>query len=133
MGAGSGGGYANLGPSLQGNVQAVVNKYPYNSHSGLFGVKGNGSARVIISDNPPATAKAFFKDLSKGGMTSTVSKSDQKGMKITKFIDGSSVSYRPNSKSGSPSVNLLITTGSKNQNYKIHFEQTGWMPKKEKQ
>jgi hypothetical protein len=132
MGAGSGGGYASLGPSLLGNVQSVVNKYPYSSHSGLFGVKGNGSARVIVSDNPSTTAQAFFKDLSKGGSTSSVAKTDPKGMKMTKFIDGSSVTYRPNSKSGSPSVNLLITSGSKYQNYKIHFEQTGWMPKKDK-
>lgn len=124
MGAGSGGGLNNLGPSLQANMDKFANKYGLNSHSGLFGVKGDGSARVIITESPAETAKEFFKDLSSGGKTTKKlggSDPSSKGHRVTVFIDGSSLYYRPVSKSGSPSVNLQ-TPGPRGKNYKIHFE-----------
>lgn len=124
MGAGSGGGLNNLGPSLQANVDKFAHKYGLNHQSGLFGAKGKGSARVISSENPTDTAKMFFKDLSQGGKTSKRiggSNPNSKGHEVTVFIDGSSLYYRPKSKSGSPSVNIQIP-GPRGKNYKIHFE-----------
>jgi hypothetical protein len=124
MGAGSGGGLDSLGPSLQANMDNFASKYGLNPHSGLFGVKGKGSARVITSESPDKTAKEFFKDLSSGGKTTKKlggSHPNSKGHKVTVFIDGSSLYYRPVSKSGSPSVSIK-TPGAQGKNYKIHFE-----------
>jgi hypothetical protein len=124
MGAGTGGGLYNSAPTLQANMQKFANKYGLNSHSGMFGVKGTGSARVILSHDPAKTAKAFFQDLSSGGKTTAIIggvNQSSKGHKVTVFIDGSSLYYRPVSKSGSPSVNIQ-TPGPRGKNYKIHFE-----------
>ena len=135
MGSGQGGGLRFGQPSLQANIDSVASKYGFGSKSGLLGVPGTGSARVIVSKNPKETAKALYKELSRGGDSKVISKlkgekgGDVKNHKMTVFPDGSSVYYRPNSKSGSPSVNIK-TTGPRGKNYKIHFEKTGWQPGK---
>ena len=128
MGAKLGGGPSYSGPSLKGNIAANSSNFPFNKTSGLFGKPGKGKSRVIESTDPDATAKDFFTKLSKGA------KITQKGggTLVGNFGDGSSVFYRPNSKSGGPAVNIKIKPpanasqkSEKPQRYKIHFEPIG--------
>ncbi|NBR64909.1 MAG: hypothetical protein EBS85_03515 [Micrococcales bacterium] len=125
MGSGTGGGFSG-GASLGANVARLAGKYGFNQQSGKFGVSGEGKSRVIVSDNPTATAQAFFKDLSAGGKVSNTGKG-----KVAIFSDKSSVFFRETSSSGGPAVNIKIT-GSQAQRYKIHFEPTGWIKGKDK-
>jgi hypothetical protein len=125
MGSGTGGGFSG-GASLAANVARLAGKYEFNKLSGKFGVSGEGKSRVIVSDNPTATAQSFFKDLSAGGKVSEVSKG-----KIAIFSDKSTVFFRETSSSGGPAVNIKLT-GLQGQRYKIHFEPTGWTKGKDK-
>ena len=121
MGAGSGGGPSIKGPSLQANIARLQHKFTFSNKAGKFGVSGSGRARVIVSENPKATARQFFESLSIGSV-----KTKGAGWELGKFSDGSAVFFRPISKSGGPAVNIKVK-GSKPIRYKVHFEQTGWV------
>jgi hypothetical protein len=125
MGSGTGGGFSG-GASLAANIARLGGKYEFNKQSGKFGVSGVGKSRVIVSDNPKATAQALFKDLSAGGKVSKIDKG-----KIAIFSDKSTVFFRETSSSGGPAVNIKIT-GGQGQRYKIHFEPIGWTKGKDK-
>ena len=67
---------------------------------------------------PGKTAKQFYDTLGSGGVEKPLP--GGKGWR-SRFDDGSSVVYRPWSKSGSPAVEITVNT-AKGDRYKIHFE-----------
>jgi len=125
MGAGHGGGYSespSSGAAFRENIKDLAKKFPLD-HDGRFGKPGRGRAQVVVSGDPAATAKEFYKKLGAGGREQILP--NGKGG-ITWFDDGSRVVYRPVSSSdGSPAVDITIT-GSDGDQYKIHFQPTGF-------
>jgi hypothetical protein len=114
MGGGAGGGY--VGRSLASNILRLSTKYPLDEN-GKFGTKGEGNAQVVTSRNPNRTAKEFFRKLSRGKDSLGPIKTGLGKRAVFRKTDF--VVYRPDSKSGGPSINLRIKgTGL---DYKIHF------------
>lgn len=73
---------------------------------------------IVRTPDPGKTAKQFYDTLGSGGVEKPLP--GGKGWR-SRFDDGSSVVYRPSSKSGSPAVEITVNT-AKGDRYKIHFE-----------
>lgn len=123
MGKGSKGGYSGTRGSapprsVRDNIPKLEQEFEHTA-SGLFGHpsdRKNSSARIIESDNPLATAHRFFDIGSKGGEIDN----DIPGMTRSNFPDGTLITIREYSKSGSPAVEITIVKGDRPR--KIHFE-----------
>jgi hypothetical protein len=126
MGSQSGGGYASS-PSgfkvLLHNIAGLAERYPM-TPGGRFGKRGRNT-RVIESDDPAATAREFWRALSKGGRQ--VPLPNGKGDRAM-FDDDSLVVHRVRTGTpGSPAIEIVIATpGNGLPAYqKIHFLKKG--------
>ncbi len=121
MGAGSGGGYASSPSSaaaFQRNIERLASRFP-RDQQGRFGKPGRRpGVQIVRTPDPGKTAKQFYGTLGAGGVEKPLP--GGKGWR-RRFDDGSSVVYRPSSKSGSPAVEITVT-GANGDRYKIHFE-----------
>ena len=126
MGPHSGGGYSSSPSSfehLARNVDRLAQDYRL-TPGGRFGEKGDNS-RVITSENPNATAREFWKALSKGGRVRSLPNGKGEG---AFFDDGSHVVFRPiTSTENSPAISIRIMTKGRGiaANQKIHFMAKG--------
>ena len=73
---------------------------------------------MVRSPDPGKTARQFYGALGKGGVEKPLPRG--KGWR-GRFDDGSSVVFRPSSKSGSPAVEITVN-GANGDRYKIRFE-----------
>lgn len=106
--------------SIECNANSMSKKYPI-TQRGYFGKPGrNSGIRVIYNSSPIDTAKDFYMQISKGGKVE-VCKGGK--MKISKLSDGTVITYREISKSGSPAVDINISSVQKIKRQKIHFEE----------
>lgn len=118
MGLNSNGEYA----SIRRNAEATPDKFEYNKETGLFGNKGkHRDIREIVSDNPEKDARELFAYLIRG--YDKIERDDE-GFKTYHLADGTYVTMRVVTKSGSPAVEINIRNtihGTKVQKQKIHF------------
>lgn len=103
------------------NLVALQAKFPYNE--GYFGVRGSSSdRRQMFSDDPLAQARDFYETSTYGGVETSLK--NGKGV-MTTMSDGTVISMRGTSKSGSPAVDISIRQSSDPAGIKeqrIHFE-----------
>lgn len=124
MGGGRGYGYGNSPSSLASlgsNIGDAKKQFPF-SHGRKFGNAGAGrNVQVIKSKDPLKTAKQLFKLLSKGGKQV---KTNNKNTIVVSFEDGTHITFRPNSKSKSPAIDIRPSHTAKKYiaEHKIHFE-----------
>jgi len=121
MGTGYKGGAGHF-HSISENLGGLKRDYKYSN--GYFGDPGQGRSftRNIVSNDPVATASAFYDQAAYGGIERTMR--NGKGV-YTKMKDGSILSFRKVSTSdGTPAVEINVTksTDSGGLKYqKIHF------------
>ena len=107
--------------SVSDNADIVAKKYGLSKH-GYFGEKGK-NCRIIKSDDPINTSADFYREISKGGIESTLP--NGKGVQ-TYFSDSSHVEYRIVTKTPhSPAIEITISTQGNIKTQKIHFVKDG--------
>ena len=106
--------------SFLDNEGALIDKFGIDDE-GLFGHEGHTAGiRQIDSDNPSDTAGLFAEVAAQGG---TIVHELPYGGWVAQLEDGSYVTYRPSSESGSPAVDLNLVESTQVQSQKIHFEE----------
>jgi hypothetical protein len=124
MGGGTGYGY-NKSPSSPKsffeNIESAALAFP-RDNTGRFGRRGRrNNVQQIDSRNPEESARRLFNLLSRGGKYVANSNPD---VLVVKFDDGTYITYRAKSRSGSPAVDIRPGRSSTNliPAHKIHFE-----------
>lgn len=112
--------------SLRENLSSLDNNPLFTRHGNHYGDAGKGGASVttIKSDNPLATAQAFFDTIGHGGAFMKDPKTNATTMNRVQMKDGTIINFRVYSKSGSPAVDINISGSSDScglRNHKIHF------------
>lgn len=111
--------------TLRQNIPSMESSFPITNRR--FGKPNTKSTyvSVIESDDPLSTAKEFYNRISYGGERD---KSGD-GFLTVRMKDGSVVTYRETSKSGSPAIDINIREsndkGLKIRGHKIHFIKKG--------
>ena len=134
MGNPTGGGYRGSPSSfrvLRTNIDRLAAKYPLDRDR-RFGKRVSERISEIQSDDPGATAKEFWKALSRGGVVQEIKTKYGTG-RIATFDDKSHVVYRPVTKSSivssqhNPGIEIDIRTSGHGfpPRYKIHFRKGG--------
>lgn len=134
MGHGADGGYRNSPSSfrvLRNNIDRLSAKYPLDRDR-RFGQRVSERISEIRTDDPVATAKEFWKALSRGGVVQEIKTKYGTG-RIATFDDKSHVVYRPVTKSSivssqhNPGIEIDIRTSGHGfpPRYKIHFRKGG--------
>ena len=127
MGTGDKGPYS-FGETVGGGTQhsfgdnevRLINEFDLNEE-GLFGHEGYSSGvRQIDSEDPQGTCEEFAEIAAQGG---TIKHELPNGGWVARLEDGSYVTYRPISTSGSPAVDLHLVDSTQVQSQKIHFEE----------
>lgn len=106
------------------NLETLKDAYQY--REGYFGKASsekNTKVRKYQSEDPDSTAREFYEKASKGGEESPLDNS--RGVQ-SKMKDGTVVTYRPNTKDGTPAVTINAkesdNRGELKPYQKIHFE-----------
>ncbi len=107
--------------SIERAIDALHDEHPLNTEGyfGVIGTSGSDDKRQIFSDDSPATFKTFEQELTEGAEIDS-------GVNLTSgssylHSDGTRVTIRPSSKSGSPAIDI-VSGNPKLATQKIHFE-----------
>ena len=126
MGGGRGGSnthFPSSGEAFIENLKAAKSTFEFDTTTGKFGAPGRRptSARQVLNREPMKQSMKLYVLLAKGGISETM---PGKSGKRVSFEDGTHISWRPASGSGSPAIQ--ISPGILARDYltphKIHFE-----------
>ena len=127
MGSGDNGPYG-IGDTVGGgsphsfgdNESKLIDEFSIDDE-GLFGHEGHSAGvRQIGSEDPLETCEEFAEIAAQGG---TIKHELPNGGWVAQLEDGSYVTYRPISTTGSPAVDLNLVDSTQVQSQKIHFEE----------
>lgn len=121
MGAGTHVGSIPFNRSVGQNLLAVASTYDY--EDGYFGDPSIGeNVWIIKSPNPKGTSLDFFHKITNGGTYGE--RKGNVGISVDMY-DGTNITWRGESKSGSPAIQISTRKSSHTgglQSQKIHFE-----------